>query len=633
MQQKIVRAIVFSITGLVVLVVVALGVFVATFDPNRHLDQIGDAVKKATGRELRIEGQVEVTLFPKPGIKISRALLLDDPAFGEAPLLDVEQASLSIALESLFDDVLTIEEVAFSGARLKLARDRDGRGNWEAPPKPSARPPEAGVTALPDPAGQTTGDASSRKRLEARIDHIRVTELAVSYHDERNKDSFSLTVDSLELRDVLPGADIPLQLAGTLRDNSSGRQGAFSLDASARISTGGDISATITALRLVAEGFAEESLTIAGAARLNYEKEQGRLSLTDISASISLAPQRTSLEGDLSWQAPGDSVGQTLSGTLRLGDLDLDAWLARLRAPMADADGVKAGGATKGAPNLTRPQVAGHGSRQHETAQPDSGRNTAAIPSPVGLNVDLALALASLTIEGLPLQEVTLSVRLRDGKAEVPYTFRIYNGTVNGVCKANLGGKTPTVALDCAVKNLDLGRATAGGKKGYSVTGLLDASLDVTGQGLDAQALLRSLKGKASAKARGGEIRGFSLIPPDLRGLKSVPVDFAYTSMSASAVINEGTATSRDISLVSTPLTGRGGGVARLAFRQLDIGIDFMLAGLPPAVPVGISGPFNSLSASVDMRTFLRNVAEAGVKKPEEAVKGVLRGIDGLLRQ
>lgn len=632
MRQRVIRIIVLGIAGLVVLAAAALGFFVATFDPNQYLDRIGAAVKKATGKELRVEGTVEMALFPQPGIKIGRALLLDDPAFGEGPLLSVEEASLAIALKPLFDGILAIEDIELSGARMRLVRNPDGRGNWETGPKASPRPAEPGVTPLRGPAGAEAAESESpsRKGFEARINRIQGKELIVSYHDKRNGDSFTLTVDSLKAQDVILGADTLLLLAGALRDDGSGRRAAFSLDATARFSADGDAAATVNALRLVVEGFAEEPLTVECTTAISYEKARERLNLTDISASISLAPQRATLAGNLSWRVPGDGAEQELTGALRLGDLDLDAWRARLRAPAPGADNAAAGGAARGAPNMPRPTVAGHTAPQRGGAESGSGAS-AAFPFVANLNVDLALDAASLTVEGLPLRQVSLSVRLRDGKAEAPCTFRIYNGAVDGVFKADLGGKTTTVGIDCAVKNLDLGLATANAQKSHSVTGLLDASLNVTGQGRDAQALLHGLAGKASARAKGGEIRGFSLIPPDLRGLKAVPVDFSYSSMSASAVIKEGVATSRDISLISNTLTGRGGGVVRLAFKQLDIGIDFMLAGMPPAVPVGISGPFSSLSASVDMRTFLRNVAETGVKSPGEAAKGILRGVDGLL--
>ena len=645
-MQGIFRTVVLSVTGLVILAMAALGFFLATFDPNQYLDQIGAAVKKATGKELRLEAPVEVALFPQPGIKTGRALLLDDPAFGPEPLLSVESASLAIALEPLFDGVLAIEDVSVSGARLKLVRDLDGRGNWEPASGTKAKQPDPGVTPLPPPDAAASGKSApgsgagasasktdaSRKRFEARIDGISVTDLAVSYHDEAGGASFSAAVDKLELRNVNPGADIPLRLSGSLRDDLSGRRGEFACDALARFSTAGDVSARVTSLRLALEGFAETPLVLEGAAEIAYAKAPEHLAVSGFAASLSLEQRRAALEGDLTWRAAGpDGEAASLTGALRFGDLDVDGWLATLRNPLPDEDAT----ALKGAPNMTKPKVA-----RHRTPAPDAqaeqadagGRPAKGQGPPAGLpDAQIALSAASLTIEGLPLRQVSATVTVANNKADIPYSCRLYDGAIEGRFKAEADGKTVSAALVSSVKNLDLGKATAARGGTYSVTGMLDASLDVAGKGSDAQAVLHSLKGKMAAKAKGGEIRGFTLIPPDLRGLQPVPVNFAYTSMSASAVITDGTANSRDISLVSKTLTGRGGGIVRLAFKQLDIGVDFMLAGLPPAVPVAISGPFNSLSTSIDMRTFLRNVAETGVNAPADAAKGVIRGVGDLL--
>ena len=675
-MQQILRTVVFSVIGLVVLAAVALGLFAATFDPNQYVGQIAAAVKKATGRELRLEGPVEMALFPKPGIKTGRALLLDDPAFGDAPLLSVESASLSMAFEPLFDGVLAIEDVTVSGARLKLVRGLDGRGNWEQGTKPAEdadrggtppgqhgqhgqpEQPEPGVTPLSAPDGGATGHPASNggaaaelaatskrdaKRFEARVDGVTVTDLAVSYHDESGAASYSAAMERLELQNAHPGTDIPLRLEGTLRDDRSGRLGAFSLDAIIRFSREGDASARVKALRCEVQGLAEAPLVFEGAAALRYEKTAQRLEAAEISASLALAPHRAALEGNLVWQG-GVTAGRTedglaeddstmLTGSIRAADLDIDAWRDLLSGSISGDDSASEGGAVKGAPNMTRPTVTRRtmpGAQAQGLGRESGGSGGYALFA-AGPDADVAFSAASVTVEALPLRQVEMPVRFKNGELEASCTATLYGGAVKAALKAELGGKSAAIALSCSVGNLDLGQATAGKGGSYSVTGLLDASLDVTGQGPDAQAVLHSLKGKASARAKGGDIRGFTLIPADLRGIKPVPVDFPYTSMSASAVIKEGTATSRDISLVSKVLTGRGGGLVRLAFKQLDIGVDFMLAGLPPAVPVAISGPFNSLSTSVDMRTFMRNVAEAGVNAPGEAVKGVVRGVGELL--
>jgi hypothetical protein len=71
-----------------------------------------------------------------------------------------------------------------------------------------------------------------------------------------------------------------------------------------------------------------------------------------------------------------------------------------------------------------------------------------------------------------------------------------------------------------------------------------------------------------------------------------------------------------------------------LAREQAEFNLDFLLGGIPPAIPVSISGPLDSLSYSVDMRAFMRNAAGTvrNLPQPDKA-RDMLRGIgDRILR-
>ena len=88
------------------------------------------------------------------------------------------------------------------------------------------------------------------------------------------------------------------------------------------------------------------------------------------------------------------------------------------------------------------------------------------------------------------------------------------------------------------------------------------------------------------------------------------PAEFLFTRFAAGAQVVDGSATCSDILLESARVSGQGGGVIHLPFGQLDIGMNFMIAGRPPAIPVGISGPYGSLATVVDMETFKRNAEQ-----------------------
>ena len=657
-MKRILLIIVLGVTALVLLAVVGLGIFLATFNPNSYKGQISAAAEKATGRALRFDGDIEMTFFPALGLKTGKLTLLDPGEFGADPFLTVESASLALSLEPLLEDILAVEEVTLNGARLKLVSTTTGQNNWEygfgknvpgadsqasIPQAPSAGARD-GVTPLEPPAPTNSTNPlqspailvkDAQKSFVLHVENVACTDLRVIYHDMRNGASYGAQLDNLSVNGVRPDSEIPLEASGSLKDEGGGRDATFSVKALARATSRGDVAVTINSLDLAVRGLMDAPLSLSGSCAAAWDQSEAILSVTGLKTGFSLAPKpegtgeplKTDLRGHALFSAAQPGRVPFLSGEISLTELNLDALLARMQSSSAPSE--EAG--VKGAPNLGKPTVRGKKDDSASAARKGGGEGAAGLPA---VNTDLALKAEKLVTGGIPLNKVQVQVRMRDNQADIPYSLSIFDGTASGSFKADLGGKAPSVALTCEVMRLNLESATRTLSGRYTITGLLNGSVDVTGQGDTAQAVLHSLKGKVSARTSGGDIRGFKLIPSDLPNLTPIPTDFPYTLIATSASINQGIATTRDITLQSPVLTGRGGGTVRLAFSQMDLGIDFMLAGLPPAVPVTINGPFNSLSYGVDMRTFLRNVAETAVTAPEGAAgaaKGLIKGVGGLL--
>src|SRR3990170_7616502 len=51
-------------------VVVAIVIFVLTFDINDYKSRIEAAASEATGMKVRINGKLKLTLFPRPGVSL-----------------------------------------------------------------------------------------------------------------------------------------------------------------------------------------------------------------------------------------------------------------------------------------------------------------------------------------------------------------------------------------------------------------------------------------------------------------------------------------------------------------------------------------------------------------------------------
>src|SRR5690625_714698 len=126
---------------LVLLVVLAIGAAIMLIDPNDYRDEIGAAVERETGRELTIEGEINLTFWPWLGLEIGRTQLADDPAFSDTPFAEMDRIYAAVRLLPLLRRELQVDTIVLEGARAQLIVDEQGRGNWES--------------LLPDPAEES----------------------------------------------------------------------------------------------------------------------------------------------------------------------------------------------------------------------------------------------------------------------------------------------------------------------------------------------------------------------------------------------------------------------------------------------------------------------------------------------
>jgi len=165
-----VRALKWSLAGLgglLLLAIIAVVVFVATFDPNAYKPRIVDLVKRETGRTLTVDGTIGLTIFPRLGASVG-GLTLSEP---NSPRIfaRVGDAHVAVALLPLLSRRVIVDRVTLTGLAMDLVRYKDGRTNFDdltgrgAPGAPSAKAPGQTPPAPPlaiDVGGISVEDAT-----------------------------------------------------------------------------------------------------------------------------------------------------------------------------------------------------------------------------------------------------------------------------------------------------------------------------------------------------------------------------------------------------------------------------------------------------------------------------------------
>ncbi len=136
--------------AIVLLLVIGLAVIgVSTFDPNDYKQRIADKVKEDTGRELQIDGEIQLSIYPWLGLELNGITLGNAAGFGDTPFLKTNRIKARVKLLPLLRKELEMDTLLLHGATLNLARNADGITNWEDLAKPADDTAEKQDAAMP----------------------------------------------------------------------------------------------------------------------------------------------------------------------------------------------------------------------------------------------------------------------------------------------------------------------------------------------------------------------------------------------------------------------------------------------------------------------------------------------------
>ncbi|MEQ1807641.1 MAG: AsmA family protein, partial [Burkholderiaceae bacterium] len=120
----------YAIAGLLVVVAlfaVLIAVLVHVLDPNQFKSQIIRYVQERTQRELILEGELELSWFPKLGVKAGKASLSQHRSAREFAAVD--SARITLAWLPLLRRQVQVDSAQVDGLRAQLVRFKDGSTN------------------------------------------------------------------------------------------------------------------------------------------------------------------------------------------------------------------------------------------------------------------------------------------------------------------------------------------------------------------------------------------------------------------------------------------------------------------------------------------------------------------------
>lgn len=211
--MKALKWIVIGLAGLIVLAVGGVAVFLSTLDVNKYKPQIVEAAKNATGRELKLNGDIKLGLGFNPSFSVADVSFAN-ASWGSRPeMVKVGRFEVQVALIPLLSQQVDVKKLVLLDADLLIETDRQGRGNWEfAPAQPAAaqgqqRPAQQQQQA---PAAQASGGAMPLPVVR----EVELRNLRFTYKDGKTNETNAATLEKVLLNADSASSPLKLDIAG-----------------------------------------------------------------------------------------------------------------------------------------------------------------------------------------------------------------------------------------------------------------------------------------------------------------------------------------------------------------------------------------------------------------------------------
>ncbi|MFN0038085.1 MAG: AsmA family protein [Burkholderiales bacterium] len=593
----------FSVIAIGLAVAFYIASFGITLNAAALRQSIATTFSDNIGRPVRLDGPLELEISAQPSLRVGGLHIANAPGFEGGDFASLGEARLALDLwPLLFEKKLRIDELSGSRVKLRLQRNADGRGNWTFAPRIAAPAP------IPPPPKSDNPTAIGAEQAVSALDIQRISleQLNVEYvgpdgvshffdlHKLHARSPsgqpFTMNLDGAvektfpyqlefqggRLVDLVGGKPWPIEMKLTflstilyLHGTVSGNQGdiAFGLGTENLAEF-----ERLTQTRLPDVGATGMAGTVQYSAR--------KVALTQLSGAMG----KTTLIGTLGIDSSGKKP--KITGSLTLPTLDLRPFLHNDNGESAQP------------PASTEPP------RSLSDLYRDLSTATFSLGQLNDADIDLTLAVQRwMSLPG-DVQDVSLGLKLENGRLQAPVVATVTNVTLRGGVTADATATPPKFQLALGTQDSNLGGLAefligARGIKGH--LGRFDLKLGASGN--QVSELVRSLD-------VGLHIRKGQFSYGNLEGGR--PVDFSLHDFSL--VLPAGKALTGDMTgtLLEHPFTAKlRGGALEPMMLGAQSPLDFSLRSGP--VSLNIAGLLQAPTADTGPTLkFSVNAPQAG---------------------
>ncbi len=162
-------------------------VFVYNLDLNTYKPRIEQLVLEQTGRKLSLTGNIGFKISLRPTLNIKQVSFANANWAGNTPMIEAEEADISIAIMPLFKKVLRVENIQLIQPKIHLSLNEEGEGNWIFDKK------------IPEAISSTSGSQKSfLSDMKLMIKQISIEDAIITYDTPKTKINLQIKYLSLK---------------------------------------------------------------------------------------------------------------------------------------------------------------------------------------------------------------------------------------------------------------------------------------------------------------------------------------------------------------------------------------------------------------------------------------------------
>jgi AsmA protein len=676
---KLIKWLVIVLVALVLLLVLGIIVVASVVDPNDYKPDIIDQVKKHTGRDLLIEGDLSWQLWPPIGISVGKTQLNNTPAFGGTAMLRLDQVVVDVQILPLLSNTVIVDEVSIDGFYFHRITNENGKTNLDDL--------LVGETAT-EPETVTQEKSSGTSLQDIRLGKgISITNALLIDENQATKTSQQLELISLNVGQFAfdswfdVGFEVKAELSqpavlatvkwqsqlqlnramdhiklrnGLMQVNASGE--ALPKPLSLRLDTAVDIN--LTDQRLIAEPLQLKidnleltaPLTITSlttmpevATDIVIKPFDARKLLTASGVVLETADEevltRVGLNSKIGFNVE-KSLLDVADFTISLNDTHISG-SARVQT---GEKLVSRFNIAVDALNLDRylPPPSESKNTEDEKSVGDDKAAAPDIRFLRSMDVEGKVSIGQLQANQVELSNINLNLLIKQGKLQVkPLIADIYKGTIRTDLTLNANPDVPEFQLQQSINGVQVGPLLKAVADTDMLSGATEFKAGISGRSLDPVIIQKTLNGNGQFMFRDGAVKGINIAQlvrdaqAKIKGEYSSdkvntrePKQTDFSELSGTFSIVNGLLNNPDLTAFSPLLRIRGNGDINLPEQKLDYRTKVSIVGSLKGqggksagdlerltIPLLISGPFAKPEIKLDLEGAMKDKATAKLKE------------------